>query len=59
MLVLGRQIEVPLDVITEVAPDTPPLVTEYSLALHQRLAGAPVVARRHLGKAAERAKKRL
>lgn len=53
MLMLGREIEVPLDVMTEPTPDTPPLATEYALALQQRLAGAHEVARRHLGKAAE------
>lgn len=57
MLMLGREIEVPLDVVTEPAPDTPPLATEYALALQQRLAGAHEVARRHLGKAAERQKR--
>ena len=49
-----REIEVPLDVMIEPAPDTPPLATEYALALQQRLAGAYEVARRHLGKATER-----
>ena len=48
MLMLGREIEVPLDVMTEPTPDTPPLATEYALALQQRLAGAHEVARRHL-----------
>lgn len=57
MLMLGREIEVPLDVITESTPDTPPLSTEYALALQQRLSGAHEVARRHLGKAAERQKR--
>ena len=57
MLMLGREIEVPLDVMTEPTPDTPPLATEYALALQQRLAGAHEVARRHLGKAAERQKR--
>ena len=54
MLMLGREIEVPLDVITEPPPDSPPLTTEYALALQQRLLGADEFARRHLGKAAER-----
>ena len=40
MLMLGREIEVPLDVITEPPVDSPPLTTEYALALQQRLAGA-------------------
>lgn len=57
MLMLEREIEVPLDVMTEPTPDTPPLATEYALALQQRLAGAHEVARRHLGKAAERQKR--
>ena len=57
MLMLGREIEVPLDVITKSAPDTLPLTTEYAMALQQRLAGAHEVARQHLGKAAERQKR--
>ena len=57
MLMLGREIEVPLDVITEPPPDSPPLTTEYALALQQRLLGAHEFARRHLGKAAERQKR--
>ena len=57
MLMLGREIEVPLDVMTEPTPGTPPLATEYALALQQRLASAHEVARRHLGKAAERQKR--
>ena len=57
MLMLGREIEVPLDVITEPAPDIPPLASEYGLALHQRLAGAAVVARTHLRKTSERQKR--
>ena len=57
MLMLGREIEVPLDVMTEPTPDTLPFATEYALALQQRLASAHEVARRHLGKAAERQKR--
>ena len=57
MLMLGREIEVPLDVITELAPDTLPLTTEYAVALQQRLASAHEAARRHLGKATERQKR--
>ena len=57
MLMLGREIEVPLDVVTESTSDMPPLSTEYALALQQRLAGAHEVARRHLGRAAERQKR--
>ena len=57
MLMLGREIEVPLDLMTEPTPETPTLATEYALALQQRLASAHEVARRHLGKAAERHKR--
>ena len=57
MLMLGREVEVPFDVITEPPPDSPPLTTEYALALQQRLLGAHELARRHLGKAAERQKR--
>ena len=57
MLMLGRKVEVPLDVMTEPVPDTPPLATEYALALQERLASAHDVARRHLGKAAKRQKR--
>ena len=42
---LGREIKVPLDVITEPPPDSPPLTTEYPLALQQRLLGAHELAR--------------
>lgn len=51
MLILGREIKVPLDVITESAPDTLPLTTNYAFALQQRLVDAHEVARQHLGKA--------
>ena len=37
MLMLGREIEVPLDVVTESSPDAPPLTSEYAVALQQRL----------------------
>ena len=57
MLMLGREIEVPLDVITEPPVDSPPLTTEYALALQQRLSGAHETARRHLSKAAGRQKR--
>ena len=46
MLMLGREIEVPLDVITEPPPDSPPLTTEYALALQQRLLRANEFTRR-------------
>ena len=39
MLMLGREIEVPLDVMTEPTPDTLSFATEYALALQQRLGG--------------------
>ena len=45
MLMLGRELEVPLDVITKSAPDTLPLTTEYAVALQKRLAGAHEIAR--------------
>ena len=54
MLMLGREIEVPLDVITASTPDVEPPSTKYSLALRQRLASAHQAARRPLAKAAER-----
>ena len=54
MLMLGREIEVPLDVITASTPDVEPPSTKYSLALQQRLASAHQAARRPLAKAAER-----
>ena len=57
MLMLGREIEVPLDVSTESAPHTLPSTTDYALALQQRLANVHEVARRHLGKAAEHQKR--
>ena len=50
MLMLGREIEVPLDVITESSPDAPSLTTEYAVALQLRIASAHEVAHRHLGK---------
>ena len=57
MLMLGRQVEVPLDVVTEATPDAEPLTTEYAQALQQRLASAHEAARRQLGRAAERQKR--
>lgn len=35
ILMLGREIEVPLDVSTELTQDTAPLTTEYALVLPQ------------------------
>ena len=43
LLMLGRELEVPLDVITEAPPDAPPLKTDYAQASQKR---------RHLNKAA-------
>ena len=54
---LGREIEVPLDVISEATPDSPSLTTENALALQQPLLGAHDFTRRHLGEAAERQKR--
>ena len=56
-LMLGREIEVPLDAITEFSPDTPSPVTDYAQALHQRLATAHECARQKLKKAAVRQKR--
>jgi len=44
MLMLGRESEVPLDLILKPPLDLPPLTTEYALALQKRLAGAYEVA---------------
>ena len=57
LLMLGRQVEVPLDVVTKPTPDVEPLETEYAQALQERLASAHEAARRHLGLAAERQKR--
>ena len=38
LLMLGRELEVPLDVLTEAPPDAPPLKTDYALAVQKRLA---------------------
>ena len=51
-LMLGREMEVPLDAVTELLPDTPCPVTAYAQALHQRLAAAHESARQKLKKAA-------
>ena len=37
MLMFGRKVEVPLDVLTETTPDAKPLTTEYAQALQERL----------------------
>ena len=51
-LMLGREIEVPLDAIAELTPDAPAPTSEYAEALHKRLASAHESARQHLKKAA-------
>ena len=57
LLMLGRELEVPLDVITERPPDASPLKTDYAQAVQKRLASAHDLARRHLNKAAVRQKR--
>ena len=54
VLMLGREIELPLGVINKPPPDSPPLTTEYALALQRRLLGVHDLARRQFGKVAER-----
>ncbi|KAL9985073.1 hypothetical protein ACROYT_G007434 [Oculina patagonica] len=49
---LGRELEVPLDAITEAPPDASPLKMDYAQAVQKRLASAHDLARRHLNKAA-------
>ena len=56
-LMLGRELEVPLDVITELSPDSPILKTDYAQALQQRLTSAHELARNHLKKAGQRQKR--
>ena len=53
---LGKGLEVPLDVITERPPDASPLQTDYAQAVQKRLARAHDLARSHLNKAAVRQK---
>ena len=57
LLMLGRELEVPLDVITEAPPDASPLKIDYAQAVQKRLASAHDLARRHLNKAAMRQKR--
>ena len=57
LLMLGRELEVPLDAITEAPPDSPSLKTDYAQAVQKRLASAHDLARRHLNKAAIRQKR--
>ena len=56
-LMLGRELEVPLDVTTELSPDAPLLRTDYAKALQERLTNAHELARDHLKKAANRQKR--
>ena len=58
LLMLGRELEVPLDVIIERPPDGSPLRTDYAQAVQKRLASAYDLARRHLNKAAVRQKRK-
>ena len=53
-LMLGRELEVPLDALTEAPPNAQPLKTDYAQAVQKRLASAHDLARRHLNKAAIR-----
>ena len=57
LLMLGREVEVPLDVTTEAPPDAPPLQTDYPQAVQKRLATAHDLARQHLNKVAIRQKR--
>ena len=57
LLMLGRELEVPLDAITEAPPDAPPLKTDYAQAVQKRLVSAHDLTRRHLSKAAMRQKR--
>ena len=52
LLMLGRELEVPLDVITEAPPDAPPLKTDYAQAVQKKLAQEHDLARKYLNKAA-------
>ena len=54
---LGRDLKVPLDVITERQLDASSLRTDYAQVVQQRLASAHDLARRHLNKAAVRQKR--
>ena len=54
---LGRDLKVPLDVITERQSDASPLRTDYAQVVQKRLASAHDLARRHLNKAAVRQKR--
>ena len=52
LLMLGREVEVPLDVTSEAPPGAPPFQTDYTQAVQKRLATAHDLARQHLNKAA-------
>ena len=54
---LGRDLKVPLDVITERQLDASSLRTDYAQVVQKRLASAHDLARRHLNKAAVRQKR--
>ena len=54
---LGKELEVPLNVITERPPDASPLKTDYAQAVQKRSASAHDFTRRHLNKAAVRQKR--
>ena len=56
-LMLGREVEIPLDVITELTPDEPTTSFEYVEALQKRLSSAFESAREHLKQAGVRQKR--
>ena len=47
LLILGRKLEVPLDVVTERSPDALPLKADYALAVQERMVSAYDLARLH------------
>ena len=54
---LGRQVKVPLDVITEAPPDMPPMETPFAQALQRKLADSHELVWCHLAEAAVRQKR--
>ena len=52
LLLLGRELEAPLDAITEAPPNAPPLKMDYTQAVQKRLTSAHDLARLQLNKAA-------
>ena len=56
-LLLGREVEIPLDVITEKTPDAPPMPGEYAEALRKRLAESFEHVQQHLKQSATRQKR--